>query len=68
MNWNNKKWFIETWKKQSQELQEAYFGCSEKNGPLINVFQACSNADYGDVKVKTLRIELCNQNILINAE
>lgn len=69
MNWKNKKWFNYAEEKMDGRIMSPTLFASEKYSldkkKKMSVFH---NSDYMNIELKGLRVKVCNQNILINAE
>lgn len=68
MNWKSKKWFKYAEEKNGLRNHLSPIPFASKNTPMIKMFQCLYHPDYTNIELKCLKVKLCNQNILINAE
>lgn len=67
MNWKN-KWLNYVEEKMNWRIMSFTLFASEKYSFDKKMFQCVPNPDYTNIELKGLRIKVCNQNILVNAE
>lgn len=71
MNWKNKKRFNYAEEKMHSRIMSPTLLASDKcslDKKEKQKFQCLYTPDYTDIELKGLRVKVCNQNILINAE
>lgn len=68
MNWKNKKWFNYAEEKNGLKNYEPHIVCFWKYSLDKKKSHCLYNPDCTNIELKGLRVKVCNQNILINAE